>query len=233
MKSNFNKFLAVLFLIILFNCTNENVSPVNNIENISEQKINTILNMSSESDRRLAYDLLNKNEKFSIWKNKMESLINENKLFGVTINLTEEQLKLISELNNNLEPYLFSKEQNDKKEFYKNVYVPKFIEKAKLVFDNNYVIGMIFYELTLVTDVNLKQDLENAELEDLIDAFNRVGVDGFDDGFQPKDCDCNKDSFFSCKWGEHDVYCKDTNCKSSLDGCGFLGWYECDQECKF
>lgn len=186
--------------------------------------------MNSESDRKLAYSLLNKNEKYSIWKSKMENLLNDDLLFGVKVKLNDNQRSLISEFNEILKPSLFSDEDNDRKEYIKNIYVPNFISRAKDVFDDKYLIGMIFYEITVTSSEKLKNSSINYDYQSLINSFNSRADDFIIS--ETKDCNCQKDSFFSCAWGQHETYCKKKKCKDSLDGCGFAGWYECEQICE-
>jgi len=51
----------------------------------------------------------------------------------------------------------------------------------------------------------------------------------------PKDCNCNKGSFYSCGLLDPHAYCPDepTSCENwTPTGCGFLGMYACNGVCK-
>ena len=94
---------------------------------------------------------------------------------------------------------------NDKREIFKNVYAKDFLKKSQLLFTPAYFESS-FYNIS-----------------------NRVFFNGDDEGPNKPDCTCNQSSIWSCV-GQPD--CKESNkCKTTTDGCGFLGLAECDGRC--
>lgn len=233
MKSVIYNFFVLFAFFTMYNCTDDSNLTVERSERVSIEKILSVLNMPDESSRKLAYSLLNGQERMKIWKDKFEILINESKLFGIKVQLTEGEISLVQEINSKLELHLFEHTQSDEKEIFKNVYIPEFINRAEEVFENKYLLGMIFYENTVILNKKIKRNIENADISDLIDSFNGRNEGVIGEISDKKDCDCSVGSFFSCAWGQHDDHCKKSECEETNGGCGFLLLSDCDSICKF
>lgn len=241
MKTSLYKIVSILAFALVFNCSPENSNTSEDLQNVSELKINAVLQMSSQADIKLAYSLLNENEKFKIWKDKFEKLINNGTLYGVPIRLTDEQMGFIEEINKELKVFVFINSQNDEKEYFKNVYVNDFLKRSTGAFDNESLYGMIFYEITVPKVGKLITDIEKSTFDDLLFAYTNSRWDTDEDGGDSnggsggsgiKECNCQKSAFFSCYWGQHDDKCKTPSrgCKS-VNNCGFAWAWECDAIC--
>lgn len=232
MKSSLENLFLLFSLLLLVNCSNDKITDEVDISQISQERIDAVLEMTTESEQRLSYSLLNEYEQASIWIDKMDLLIKDQKLYGVKVNLTSSELNLIAEIRDEFKPYIFSDKENDQKEYFKNIYAPDFIKRASATFTNNYLMGMIFYEISIAPTEKLINDIENSNINDLISAFNSRD-DGFTD-VDPdadKECNCDQGAFFTCAWGQ-DETCKDKKCKYTPDNCGFAWAWECDGICK-
>lgn len=222
------KFL-LLFLItfFLFNCSSDADSLENIIDDESIIELEKVAEMKSQNERKLAYRLLSDEEKFYLWDNKLSKLINENYLYGIYIDLTEDEKSLLKEIKGQIELSFFNDSQSDKKAFFKNVYIPQFIDKSKETFSNKYLIGFIFYDISM--PISKKIDINN--LNDLIQYYQSSRELTPIGGGGGNSCDCDTDAFFSCKWG--DDYCVASSCSTVHTDCGFLWLSDCDGICAF
>jgi hypothetical protein len=120
-------------------------------------------------------------------------------------NLNNQQITLINDLKNHININLFEKiSNNDEKEVFKSIYVKDFLNKAKSLFTYEYVYVNFF---TINGNISLFK----------IDDIKPV-------------CSCNQSSIWSCAMGAYT--CKETDkCRKDSDGCGFLGFYECNGNC--
>lgn len=120
-------------------------------------------------------------------------------------NLNNQQIMLINDLKNHININLFEKiSNNDEKEVFKSIYVKDFLNKAKSLFTYEYVYVNFF---TINGNISLFK----------IDDIKPV-------------CSCNQSSIWSCAMGAYT--CKETDkCRKDSDGCGFLGFYECNGNC--
>lgn len=130
----------------------------------------------------------------------------QDKLSTMILNdgLNEKQINLIQDLKAHLNANLFDNSgNNDKREIFKNVYAKDFLNKSQSLFTPKYFTES-FYNIS-----------------------NRIAID--DDGPNKPDCTCNQSSIWSCV-GLPDCKASD-KCDSTTDGCGFLGFSECDGRC--
>lgn len=214
MKKNIFKTLCILLLACLFpSCSQNSNEEESFITANSQYKIDKVLTTKIESDQRIEYSLLSKEEKFALWFQKYESLINDDMFLNTeSIILNDEQKQLVEELKNKLSQNIFDEVDNDEKEYFQNIYVPDFLKRAQKVFTYDE-IGLIFYKLsTPNADTSLKQLALST------------------DANSEKDCNCNIGAFFTCQWGQN--LCEESRCASSLTGCGFTWNYPCDGDCK-
>lgn len=139
----------MLFIFGLLAITSLNSCSENELENlsntnISETKINQVLNEKDSETQKLMYSSLNPDEKLSIWDRKLSILLTDKKL-------NKQQKELLIELKNNISSDVFNnKLLNDEKEIFKNVYSKSFLEKAKKVFSNQFIVTS-FYTLSSKT----------------------------------------------------------------------------------
>lgn len=138
--------LSKLFviLVILNSCSESIEDSSSSISLGSQVKIDKVLNIKIHKNQKIAYRLLNANEKSLLWSTKLTRVIENNEV-GV---LNLEQKMIIKRLLNKLNLNIFSDEDNnDEKEYFKNIYVPSFLEQAKPYFSSDQ-IGKIFYDLS-------------------------------------------------------------------------------------
>jgi hypothetical protein len=119
--------------------------------------------------------------------------------------LSGQQVSLLNDLKNHLNVTLFdTKSNNDEREVFKTVYAKDFLNKAKSLFSYEYVSENFF---------TINGNLSLAKLADT----------------KPV-CSCNQTSIWSCV-GINER-CKETDkCRKDSDGCGFLGFSECNGNC--
>jgi len=227
-------------LLSLLNCSNDNetINDLDGVTNelkideneifskVSKLKVSKVLDINDDDEKRVAYRLLNKEEKMFLWYNKLDYLIKENKLYGIDIKLNKQQKALLIEAKSKLSLEFFDENQNDKKEFVKNIFIPDFIKRATKVFPD-ILFGSIFYEISVP-----KSKLIKNEKTGLLTIEKSHTILSKDANPNPI-CDCGTDHFFSCSWGQYDDYCSERiTCKYQDGGCGFFGGYECNGICK-
>lgn len=190
--------LIAVLCISLFSCSNSDETQTD-----SQSKISQVLSEKDETSQRLMYGLLSKEEKFHIWDDKIKKIINSN-------TLSQEQLILMNDLQNQITPNLFDDSKaNDEREIFKNIYVKNFLEKASVIFSHEFI-----YENFFVIS-SRPVVLEIVPIED--------------NGGSKPPCGCNIGSIWSCAMSHP---CKSTNkCTTTMEGCGFATMFECNGNC--
>lgn len=123
---------------ILFSCS-ENESINSSKEIVNESKISQVLNEKDYESQKLMYNNLSSDEKYKLWNDKIEKIINKN-------NLNEEQKTLLQELKKNMFVGIFDEtENNDKAEIFKNIYVKDFLKKASKIFNREFIRANFYY----------------------------------------------------------------------------------------
>lgn len=193
------KFIFIcIATLAIFSCSTDEVSEVNTL------KVESVLRIKNDEDlQRISYGLLNENEKMRAWNSKFSTLLEQKEL-------NSKQKELIKELQNNLAVSVFSDSKNDEKEYFKNIFVAKFLKKIEKEFTLNQA-NDIFYSLA-----------NGGEPED--DPSILLPPD-----FK-KDCNCNQGSLFGCGASQN---CKIRTCEGLTKGCGFLWAWECNGLCNF
>lgn len=212
-----NLLLLLLFVGCLTTSCSEDVPSEDSlVAEKSEFKINQILNEKDVESQKIKYNLLSTEEKHTIWVNKYEALINNNTFQDhKRLILNDKQKELIEELKDKLTQNVFDKNDNNEKEYFRNIYVPNFLKRAQKVFTYDQ-IGVLFYKVSeSTTDISQKQQSTSARV-----ASGWV-----------RDCNCDKGSFFSCQWGG-DKCDGQASCKQSYNGCGFNWMWACNGLCR-
>ena len=202
--------MAFLFFT---SCSKEN-EPENII--INSKKIATVVSEKNIDNQKLMYNMLSKEEKFTLWINKLNN-ISLNPYFN------QEQIDLINELKSNLSVDLFdSNPINDKKEVFKAIYVNDFLKKSKNLFNTDEMYLLFF----TVNDLKKKNETSKIAGDTTLNSEWDTGI-----GWGPAtNCTCNTTSIWSCAAGIDCIYKKD-NCKILASDCGFLTMYECNGKC--
>jgi hypothetical protein len=208
--------LLLIVLCLSTSCSQYSTSEDALVTEKSEFKINQMLNEKDVERQKLKYALLSSEEKYTIWLNKYESLINDGtslKHKGIILN--DKQKELIEELKNKLTQNVFDKNDNNEKEYFRNIYVPNFLKRAKKVFTYDQ-IGSLFYKLSeSTTDISHEKQSASARV-----ASGWV-----------RDCNCDKGAFFSCQWGG-DKCDGQASCTQTFSGCGFNWMWACNGLCR-
>ena len=204
-------------LTFLFSsCSQDSVDENSSISANSQYKIEKVLDENKENDQRLKYTLLSKDEKYQLWHQKFESLLQGDLILNKeNLSLNEKQRALVDELNIKLGPNIFSLGDNGEKEYFRNIYAPKVLKRAEKIFSKNQII-MIFYKLSVP---NTDSSLTLKQLEVSIAANSE------------NDCECDSGSIFTCQIANAHNCQKTYKCAASTSGCGFMGLWECDGRC--
>lgn len=196
------KILFLLLSVSLFSCSND--SELEN-SNASKEKISEVMIESNLSIQKMKYNMLSKEDKFLLWNNKVQFLIDDSKL-------NNEQKSLLIDLKNHLNTTVFDDgKNNDEKEVFKTIYAKEFLKKANVLFSEEYIITN-FYYITYKTDAG----------------FEGGGGDG------PSSCNCSSGSVVTClSTIQNPLFCKksQSNCKITKSNCGWLLRYDCDGMC--
>lgn len=182
----------IAMISILTSCSEESV----NQEKIAQ------LNATTEANvQRLMFNEFSKEEKLTFWVQRIQLMLEDD-------SLNQEQKNLLNELIDKLNPTIFdvSLPDNEERELFINVYLVDYINRAKKLFNNQYLDDN-FYTFRIVRFLG--------EVEEVGDI----------------DCACKIGSYFTCGFLSN-YSCEKSRCKILSDGCGFLSLSECNGICK-
>ena len=132
------KKLLVLFVCIsIFSCEKDSVS-----EDVSTFQAKSIVSLTEQ--QRLAYSLLDEEEKVIFWKTYLNDAIDNDE------SLTSSEIDLIDEVIDEISADLFKDDSNTTKEAFKNIFVPDFLARAQTTFAAGK-IQHLFYGYTQLT----------------------------------------------------------------------------------
>lgn len=211
------KKLLLLFVICLIaSCSQDSTTEEALVAEKSEFKINQMLNEKDLESQKIKYALLSSEEKHTIWLNKYESLVNNStSLTHKGMLLNDKQKKLIEELKDKLTQNVFDQNDNNEKEYFRNIYVPNFLKRAQKVFTYDQM-GSLFYKLS-ESPTNSSHEKQSASA--------RIASGWV------RDCNCDKGAFFSCQWGG-DKCDGQASCQQTYNGCGFNWMWACNGLCR-
>lgn len=126
--------LFFIFFITIFSSCSSNDFEQNEASNA---RISAVKNEDNIEIQKLKYSMLTKTEKLTLWSEKLEEI-------SLNKKLSSEQLSLLNDLKSNLDVTVFDKNNNDKKEVFKNIYVANFLKKAKKVFSSEYIYKFFY-----------------------------------------------------------------------------------------
>ncbi|WGH75692.1 bacteriocin fulvocin C-related protein [Tenacibaculum tangerinum] len=126
------------FVLVFWSCTENEMQ--NEPEFVNQTKIEQVLNAKNKSEQKLTYTLLNKDEKYNLWINKLKTVLSQGKL-------NKNQRLLINKFIAFLKPKHFITD-SDEQLFLKNVYIPKYLGELKKEFTVNQ-IGTTFYKIPI------------------------------------------------------------------------------------
>ncbi|RNC87840.1 MAG: hypothetical protein ED556_01225 [Winogradskyella sp.] len=192
--------LSLASLLLSFSCETSSTEEMNDL-NIDLSKVEN-LRVMKHNEQRIAYRLLNKDEKFKLWDDRLSSLI-------ALPSTTEIQKKSIINLSKILETEFFS--SNNEKGVSINEEIKGWIIENESKFSRE---KFILYFTTL----NEVQS-DNGARDDLV----------LDPGEDIEDCECNELEDYCIGIS---FECHKTKCDDSYKGCGFLWNSSCNGECE-
>ncbi|RZK10942.1 MAG: hypothetical protein EOO46_08715 [Flavobacterium sp.] len=205
------KFIFICIVAMgMLSCSTDQTNDAN-LNEADALKMESVLKSNGDQEsQKVVYRLLNENEKFLLWKNRFDVLSQESQLKA-------SQRVLFRELRDRLKVSFFSDTGNDEKEYFKNIFVPNYLERLEDEFTFNE-INLVFYSLNAYSispgRINELQEFDPNDRGSSGDAA--------------KDCNCNKGSLFGCGASQS---CGSRTCESSSTGCGFLWAWECNGNC--
>lgn len=206
-----NLLSLILITFLFISCTQNDIIDQETV-NVEQTKIDQVTSLKNRAERKIAYSLLDKSEKFTLWEQKLDYIINSQ-------TLSKKQISLISEIKKELSHSLFE-EDSDESEYFKTIHAKNYLNKLKKEFTINE-IGQIFYS------VKIHRTYETYDLGAVIEE------DDGNNGGGTRICSCNKNSMVSCRW-LNSRSCKDIECKppTIVNQCGFFMRYPCNGVCK-
>ncbi len=222
MKINtFSRLLVLAALVgCLLSCTKEKVST-EPIQRPSLKTFTSVTNVSNLEARKVAYSSLNGNERFQFWQGRFEVAISSGEY-------NEIQISKIRELANALSPEYFT--NSDKKEIFKAVQLPKWIESCKNILSDYQIFDLIFsikYEASSLLVMKANQTASGTT--------NQVNLVAPGDG--GGNCTCALGSSYTCPYyssippfiSYHPCSkASSVACSESVRGCGALLDDACD-----
>ncbi|KAF2519000.1 bacteriocin fulvocin C-related protein [Flavobacterium salilacus subsp. salilacus] len=144
------KFLFVAFsaTVFLVGCSKDDNS---NSQNADALKVESVLNIREnpnfqtksdttdlEDAERTAYLLLNASEKLVYWQTKLSDFIVEDR------ELSTAEINLIEEVKAAIDVDVFEDITNDKQEYFKNIFVPDFLDRVDDVMPTSKVENLFY-----------------------------------------------------------------------------------------
>ncbi len=199
MKTSFLVLIGIFILFVFTRCEKE----TNDHNALNLKLINEVRQVTSQSDQRLAYNLLTPAEKATLWKLKLTDILKAD-------TLNEEQRAHIEKLSSYISASIF--ENANEKDL-------KVVSFAK-----SWCLDGLNY-FTKEEIVNIAFNVGNTN----VDKTNSVTVSSSlktAPGGPPKvNCNCCSSSAFSCNSCDATFDCK------KVVSCGFLWMNECDGRC--
>lgn len=123
---------GLLIGLTIISCSQNDLNRDSNLS-VNTSKINQVLNVHDYESQKLMYISLTSEEKFNLWNNKLDVLLQNDFL-------NMEQKNLLKDLKKELFVDFFdSSENNDKAEIFKNIYIKDFLHKASKIFTADYI----------------------------------------------------------------------------------------------
>ncbi len=202
MKMKFALLTCILMLFAFTQCEKEtNVDLTSNNNTVNLKLINEVIQLSSQSDQRLAYNLLSPAEKTTLWKQRFTALIKSD-------TLTDEQRNHIEKLNTFINISTFEDSNKDSKSF--TSFAKNWCIEGLNYFTKEEIIKIAFS----INSFNSKNNI--AKSSSISPSYVDPGV---------KNCNCCSTSAFSCNSCDTNAICHEVR------DCGFMMWYVCDGRC--
>lgn len=126
----------ILTLSMLTSCENE--TNYEQINNLTQSKIDQIYLTKVKNEQRKIFSMLNKNEKLLFWEQDLNKKIK-------SLSLDEKQSKLLNKIKKKLNADIFDID-SPKNAYFTTIEVPKILTELNLVFSKEE-IGNLFYDV--------------------------------------------------------------------------------------
>lgn len=205
MKSQrLNLFLLFFSFLLIISCTDDNSQNENS--NVNRNKIDNVLSITNAEDQKIAFRLLNENEKYTLWTEKLKNIISND-------NLNDDQKNLINDVLVKMKPIVFSDVKSDYDEYFTNIISKEFVNNSVKLFTKKQIREYFF-------QINMYSKLP--------------GEFGGGGGDPIPSCNCNNAIIGG--WDCEIAYaCKKTGvtCGGDYMDCGVFNTSPCDGICKF
>lgn len=125
--------IFILFLFVFNSCTGDDTQS-----DLSRMRIEKVLAEENYETQKMMYAMLDSNEKYKIWDDKINAMIKND-------DLNSGQVELIKDLKRHLSANLFDETvKNDEREIFKYVYVKEFLKISEKLFDRKYIYVNLF-----------------------------------------------------------------------------------------
>ena len=202
-------YFTITTCLLLTSCTYQDnelltESRPNSLNLESQKKVEKVLK-SKTDDQRLSYRLLSENEKYYLWMNKLDELLENN-------SFSSKQINLINEIKGKIEPSIFKKENING---FKYITLKSWLIKARKVFSK----AEINYAFSSINSYPSPE-----ELEKIVSSKESIQQKR-----QPKyyNCSCSLQDDYCVFSICNTIWA----CKSDTWGCGTFWLEDCDGEC--
>lgn len=195
------KLIFLLCIVLFFSCSKKNTKVDNTTAVLKE-----VLNLKSAESQRLAFsEILTPEERLQVWSNRLQEIL-------LTQELSNVQRNLIVNLRKKLKTEIF--QESKCRDQFKKGFLEQWKTEAVAAFGPT------------------KAHFYFASLKSL-NSLNSVGLSTVltpadDEVSGEKNCNCNKESAFSCVWNTRE--CLSVAC-TKTSGCGALFLFACDGRC--
>ena len=195
--------ITVLAIWFLFEaCTKETQSDTDT------SKFESLRNLKSSAEMRIAFEGLSSFEKASFWKYNIKKSL---------AGLTRLQRKIILEIHDQISPAAYEKGSNEYI-LFTTLIVPKWLKMAETVFSRDK-ISELFYFLEGEKIVNSSSD--SHRMDQVLPKYDESAPD----------CKCNIGSSYSCKKREVTVGTRGAEIKIAYGSCTYSSSaYICDRD---
>lgn len=202
------KIFLFISAIFLFNCSQDEIAQV---QHIRHSKIEQVISIKNRAERKIAYTLLNKEEKHILWKEKLDNIIASEKISG-------KKKIIVQNIQKKLSISLFEAD-SDEAEYFKTILVPQYLSDLNKEFSVKE-IGLMFYSIKPIETFSVTRQENKEEFDDSEDGGTKT-------------CDCNRNSMVSCRWLDSNS-CTSISCeipRIKPKNCGFMYSYDCNGIC--
>lgn len=200
------KIIALCLVAVAFfsaSCTKQTTAE----NNSNEQKVTEVLTSKAPYSQRTALlDMLNENEKASLWKRHLYPFLSKK-------GLTKDQFSILNEVFSFIQPAIFRPE--NKAAVTGQLAMHEYKAKAAFPLKDYFLIFEMF-----------TSGVESLEINDPETPISTLPIN---------DCYCRSNSWCGSATGSDLAMClwnnEGSSCNTTNSGCGMIGWSECRGVC--